>query len=151
MMMARGDELDLDRGDPEYDTPAQRRRARRQRASESSPGVDGSQGFTEKQVREQLGKAFDWGVRSREAKGDAELAEAIQEEGAQMTEGFVTLTNNVTALRLPLIVVLNVLITFGAFGRVGGILWGRFKNWRAERVQDVDVSMENGVPIHEVQ
>lgn len=125
------DDINLDRGDPERaDSASERRRRRRQTTADSKTT---SESFTEREVREQLTRAFDGLAKGREAREDHELAEAIREEGDAMTEGFVTLTNNVKPLRLPLVILLNVVITVLAFGRVGSILWYRFTARRAER------------------
>lgn len=129
------DEIDLTRGEPgRGDSTSERRRRRRASRSESDSPTES---FTEREVRIQLERAFDGLAKGREARGDTDLAEAIREEGDAMTEGFVTLTNNVKPLRLPLVILLNILITLLAFGRVGGILWERFKarqeRKRAER------------------
>lgn len=142
------DELDLGRGDPSRaDSTSERRRRRRESRTESN--TPASEGITEGELRHQLGRAFDGLAKGREARDDSELADAIREEGEAMTEGFVTLTNNVKALRLPLVILLNVLITILAFGRVGGILWDRYKVRRERRQAERAASLENGVQIIE--
>lgn len=126
------DDIDLERGDPgRADSASERRKRRRQNTADSGSAQES---FTEKEVREQLTRAFDGLAKGRDARGDEELAEAIREEGDAMTEGFVALTNNVKPFRLPLVIILNVVITLLAFGRVGGILWQRFLA-RRERIQ----------------
>lgn len=148
------DDIDLTGGEPQDDVAARRRQRRKERAASGgskSSSASTEESFTEREVREGLGRAFEGIAKGRAARGDEELAGAIVEEGDAMTEGFVTLTNNVTALRLPLIIALNVVIVFGAFGRVGGILWGRFTTWRAQRqaAYEQTTTQENGVTIIE--
>jgi hypothetical protein len=119
-------DLDLERGDPrrgESDEPTRRRRRTSERKSDDTPKRPDAD---ESEVRTQLARAFDGLAKSREAREDDELAVAIREETEPMTEGFVTLTNNVSFLRMPLILILNLLITLLAFGRVGGILLRRW-------------------------
>jgi len=147
------DDLDLSTGDPNRGDSASERRQRR-RASRTKTASDTNREtgteFTDSEVRRQLARAFDGLARGREAKPDPELAAAIREESDAMTEGFVTLTENVKPLRLPLMIVLNLLITLQAFGRVGGILWGRFVAWRNARAvarEDVTFEGDHGVPI----
>lgn len=140
------DDLDLTRGDPARgDASSERRRRRRERTKEDSP----PESFTEREVREQLTRAFDGLAKGRAARGDEELAEAIVEEGDAMTEGFVTLTNNVKPLRLPLVILLNVVITLLAFSRVGSILWYRFTARRAERLARQRQQQPGGVTFEE--
>lgn len=137
------DDINLERGEPDAN---ERRRRRRQQRTDTPPA---SEGFTAQELRFQLGRAFDGLVKNRETRDDLELAEAIREEGDAMTEGFVALTDNVPVLRMPLVILLNLLITLLAFGRVGGILWGRFKVRRSERLAQQEIVMEGNVPITE--
>lgn len=75
-----------------------------------------------------LGKIADM----MEVKEDEELATAIRENTDEMTQGFVSLTKNVTWLRNPLIMVLNLVEPTIAFWRVGTIVAGR---WYERRQQ----------------
>lgn len=141
------DDIDLTSGDPDRGSSASERRARRrQRAAASEPK---NEGFTAGELRHQLGRAFDGLAKGREASGDTELAEAIREEGDAMTEGFVTLTDNVPPFRMPLVILLNVLITILAFSRVGGILWERYKARRLRRQQEREMVADPGSVIIE--
>jgi len=146
------DDIDLSKGDPDRaDSASERRRRRRQSSADSAKSSSTNESFTEREVREQLGRAFEGLAKGRQARGDEELAEAIAEEGDAMTEGFVALTNNVTPLRFPLVIALNITIVIGAFGRVGGILWGRFTGWRARRQAEYEqqTTQHGGVTIVE--
>lgn len=137
------DDIDLDRGEPD-DAASRRRRRRQQRTEEPAP----SEGFTEREVRDQLTRAFEGIAKNRDARGDGELADAVREEGDAMTEGFVALTSAFTPLRLALVIALNLLITLLAFGRVGSILWYRWTARRAAAQQE-EQYVEQGVPITE--
>lgn len=126
-----GDDLDLERGEPDRSSSrTERARRRRQNtADKETPATGVSDGV----VREQLTRAFNGLANSREARGDSELADAFREEGDAMTEGFVALTDNVKPLRMPLIIILNIGITLLAFGRVGNIILNRIAERRARR------------------
>ena len=141
------DDIDLSHGEPDRDSSASERRRRRRETRADSSAAQES--FTEREVREQLTRAFDGLAKGREAREDGELAQAIREEGDAMTEGFVTLTNNVKPLRLPLVIILNVVITLLAFGRVGGILWNRWLVRREIRQMEVQQQQQGGVPFTE--
>lgn len=131
------DELDLERGDPgRADSASERRRARRTARQADTESAGG--GKAEAEIRMQLEGAFERLAKMRDTKEDAELADAIREESDPMTEGIVTLTNSVTPLRFPIIILLNLLITMMAFGRVGGILYQRFQDRRVARAQYVE-------------
>lgn len=134
MTAVASDDLDLNVGDPgRGDSRAEQRRRRRQtRTEETAP----KEGFTEREVRAHLDRAFDGLAKNRDKSGDTDLAEAIREEGDAMTEGFVALTENVKPLRMPLVIILNILITVLAFGRVGGILFERWAARRERRAQE---------------
>lgn len=143
------DDIDLSRGEPDRgDSASERRRRRRQQTTDSKPT---GESFTEREVRHQLDRAFDGLAKTRDARGDEELAEAIREEGDAMTEGFVTLTNNLKPLRLPLIILLNVVITLLAFGRVGGILWERLKARRERKLAEREQAQAQGGIVFEEQ
>lgn len=147
--MPNGD-IDLNAGDPSRADSRSEQRRRRRQAADSKAGKDtGGGGFTETEVRHHLGRAFDGLAKNRETRNDPDLAEAIREEGDAMTEGFVALTENVPPLRLPIVIILNVLITLLAFGRVGGILWERFKIRRAERQAEREQETPGGVTFTE--
>lgn len=133
------DDLNLSTGDPARgDGANERRRQRRAKRQESQPE---SSGVPDGIVREQLTRAFNGLAHSREAKGDDELAEAFREEGDAMTEGFVALTDNVKPLRMPVIILLNIVITLLAFGRVGTILLNRLADRRARRQAEREAAM----------
>lgn len=130
------DELDLDKGEPERaSSRTERARQRRNRTKETSSS---SEGVSDSVVRDQLTRAFNGLANAREARGDEELAEAFREEGDAMTEGFVALTTNVKPLRMPVIILVNVLITLLAFGRVGSILLNRLADRRARRQAEAE-------------
>lgn len=141
-------DLDLEKGDParaDEDTPAGRRRARR---GESAAGSARAERAAESEIRVGLEKAFDGLAKSRYAKDDDELGNAITEESPAMTEGIVTLTDAIPFVRNPIIIGLHLIIVLLAFGRVGGILFDRARQRRAERQQEAEQT-EN--LIHEVQ
>lgn len=129
------DELDLTgrSGAADDDTPRRRRQRRTQQQREEEARGGSNEGATDSELRHQLNRAFQGLIRGREAKGDEELADALKEEGDAMTESFVTLTDNVKPLRMPLVIILNLVITLLAFGRVGGILLTRLTSWRVRR------------------
>lgn len=130
------DELDLDKGEPERaSSRTERARQRRNRAKETSSS---SEGVSDSVVRDQLTRAFNGLANARAARGDEELAEAFREEGDAMTEGFVALTTNVKPLRMPVIILVNILITLLAFGRVGSILLNRLADRRARRQAEAE-------------
>ncbi len=119
------DELDLNVGDPSRaDSASERRRKRREGAGPTATETR-AEAKIENEVRTQVGRAFDGLAKNRYTSGDIELGDAITEESDAMTDGFVTLTSNVTPLRMPVIIILNLLITLLAFGRVGGIVLTR--------------------------
>lgn len=125
------DDLDLEHGDSSRsDSASERRRRRRESSSTTSTRAEAK---ADNEVRTQVARAFDGITKNRYTHGDTELGDAMAEESDAMTEGFVTLTTNITALRMPVIIFLNLLITLMAFGRVGSILLGRLQERRARR------------------
>lgn len=128
------DDLDLEHGDPSRgDSASERRRRRRESSTGSSASGTRAEVKADNEVRTQIARAFDGITKNRYTHGDTELADALAEESDAMTEGFVTLTTNVTPLRMPVIIFLNLLITLMAFGRVGAILLGRLQERRARK------------------
>lgn len=133
------DELNLERGDPSRsDSAAERRKRRRESASGSTSSSTRAEAKVESEVRSQVARAFDGLAKNRYTHEDIELGDAIAEESDAMTEGFVSLTTNVTALRMPVIILLNVIITLMAFGRVGGILLSRAQERRARKQAEAE-------------
>lgn len=145
-------DLDLSTGDPtraDEETPTARRRRRRATQAEESARTEPR---TEAEIRAGLKQAFEKLAQNRYAKDDQELGDAISEEGAAMTEGFVTLTDNTPFLRQPFLIILNIVIILLAFGRVGSILIERVQERRAVRAaqRQAEADYNNGVPVVEV-
>lgn len=135
------DEIDLEVGEPDADeTPAQRRRRERRAARSSDSGGSSRSRATagvstdDKSVSSRLGTAFTKLADQMDAREDEELATALREESAGMTQGLVSLTSTVPILRLPLMLVLAFAEPVLAFWRVGRILFYRFLNWRERRI-----------------
>lgn len=136
--MAR-DELDLDRGDrSRANADGESRRRRSNTRTEKDPET-----ILDDEVRSQCSRAFEGIAKNRDTHEDEELATAVREEADAMTEGFVSLTTNLTFLRMPFIILLNLIITLLAFGRVGGILFSRFVERRERKMQEKQM-MEQG-------
>lgn len=143
-------EIDLEKGDPtraDEDTPAGRRRRRR---TESTTGSARTEKAAESEIRAGLERAFDGLAKSRYAREDAELGDAISEEANAMTEGIVTLTDGVPFLRNPIVIALHVIITLLAFGRVTRILIERAQD-RRRAAREAAEAEQAGFPITEVQ
>jgi hypothetical protein len=137
------DDLDLQTGEPGRSDSASERRARRRKSGDSSSGTSQrEQVKIENEVRTQVARAFDGIAKNRYAHDDIELGDAFTEESDAMTEGFVTLTTNVVPLRMPLIVILNLMITLLAFGRVGQILYDRVQVRRETRRMAAEAAMD---------
>lgn len=137
--MANDDELDLETGDSSRADPATERNARRRRrgtsgssSSSSSTGAR-AEAKVETEIRSRLDRVFDRIAKAREARGDDELVEAIREDSDAMAQGFISLTSNIVPLRVPLLMLLNLLEPLLAFGRVGRILAGRLLTRRERR------------------
>ena len=129
------DELDLNVGDPSRSSPeAEQRRRRRRDRGESSSTRERAEAAVEAEMRSRLERVFDRIVKARRARDDEELAEIIEEDADAMTQGFISLTDNVPFLRMPLIMLLNVLEPVLAFNRVTRILWIRAIDWRQRRM-----------------
>lgn len=138
--------LDLDEGDPERAemSPADRRRAARQAADEnkssgSTRGTTRSKSASardkvEAELTLRLDRAFDRIAKAVETRGDDELAAVIREDSEAMGQGLVSLTRSVKLLRGPLLFMLNLIEPVLAFGRIGRILFIRFRE-RQYRIQ----------------
>lgn len=127
-------DLDLERGDPAAGERPRRRR--RTTTGNSNPPEDAPQRDDSEiagRIKSQLDELFDRIVKARRAREDEELAEVVEEDAEAMTQGFMSLTNNVPFLRQPLIMLLNILLPVLAFNRVARILFIRFLERRAKR------------------
>jgi len=142
--------LDLDEGDPERAeaTPAERRRAARAAVDEGKSeskarGSSGSRRSTsasardkiEQELTARLDRTFTSLAKTMEARGDDELAAVIREEAEVMGQGVISLTRNVKVLRGPLLFLLNLIEPVMAFGRIGRLLYSRFRErqWRIQQ------------------
>lgn len=124
------DELDLEKGRPE------RTEARRKRLSGSSDGESKTAtDRMDRELNERLTGALDQVVEWRQARQDAELAMAIDEDKDKMAKGLVSLTHVVMPLRRPLLIFLGFVEPVLAFGRVGRILGERFYE-RRQRIAE---------------
>lgn len=65
-------------------------------------------------------------------RGDDELAEAVERDGAVMANALVNITKPVKWLRIPLIAIIGIVEPGLAFGRTGRIVAGR---WAARRAR----------------
>jgi len=128
--MAR-DEIDLERGDRSRASAERRRSSRTEKDPEQ---------ILDDEVRSQCSRAFEGIAKNRDVHDDPELATAVREEADAMTEGFVSLTTNLTFLRMPFIILLNLIITLLAFGRVGGILFNRFMERRERKIMEAQMA-----------
>lgn len=127
------DELDLEKGDPGRSDSAKERRRRRSESAGTGTSSTRAEAKVESEVRSQVTRAFEGLAKNRYTHEDIELGDAIAEESDAMTEGFVTLTTNLPVMRMPVVVLLNIIITLLAFGRVGGILLYRLQMRRAQK------------------
>ena len=137
------DELDLETGsgNPEGGTGSrrqQRQKMRRERQAaeggekKSTSKPRGSR--TDNEVKNQLVDVFRRIADQVEKRGDEELATALTEDGDKMAAAIASLTRTATFLRAPLLMVLNMVETFLAFFRVGGLLFERAIERRAVRL-----------------
>lgn len=135
-------EIDLEKGVPDEDeTPSQRRRRERRAnsdsdssSSRSSSGSSRSSDRNDTSLASHLGTAISKIADQMDARGDEELATALREERAPMSQGLVSLTSSVTPLRPPLVLALAITEPVLAFWRVGRILVMRFLTWRERRI-----------------
>lgn len=142
--------LDLENGDEALAnaTPAERRRAARKAAAEGEasggsgsrkPASRSSKATQEREGTEllsRLDRTFDRIALALEARGDAELADTIREDKTAMSQGLVSLTRSVKALRSPFLMLLNLVEPVLAFGRVGRILYVRLAERRARAIDE---------------
>jgi hypothetical protein len=124
------DELDLT-NPPASEEP--RRRRRRPTPAEESAREARDESKVEGEIRSRLERTFDRIVKARRARDDEELAEVVEEDAEAMTQGFLSLTHNVPFLRLPLLMLLNILEPVLAFNRVARILAIRLLTRRQRR------------------
>lgn len=127
------DDIDLTAGE---DEPSSRPR-RRRRSSAAADAAPSNGGISDNEMRAQLHTVFDGWRRQRDTRGDEELADAISEEMGAMAEGVVTLTTNIKPLRVPILLITNVAVVALAFVRVGGIVWGRWRDRREARQAEI--------------
>lgn len=135
------DELDLEKGDPERadriegKTTTAKKPMAQQRAAGRPTAREKAKQQEDTEVKSRLVRVFNRIADMLERKGDEELAEAIADTAEDMTQGFVSLTRNVTFLRGPLLMLLNLVEPTLAFWKVGGILFGR---WYSRRVMSAE-------------
>ena len=138
--------IDLEHGEPEDESPAARRRRERREAASSSSGrgsgsgTGGGKGGSDREntsLVARLDTALSKIADQVSARGDEDgLAEALKEERHVMSQSMVSLTSNLTFLRVPLVVLLSLVEPFLAFRRVGVILFARFLRWRERRIAE---------------
>lgn len=141
--MADG-ELDLEHGDEAAaEKIAERQEAGKKRSraargtgtsSKSSSRTSATQKLQqlETELRSRLDRTFDRLAEWRGSRGDAELAQVIEEDKEQMGQGLVSVTRIIPWVRGPLLMFLNLLEPVLAFWRVGRILFSRWV-WRREQ------------------
>jgi hypothetical protein len=151
------EDLDLETGDEARAeaSPAERRRLAREAAegkvrsgetgkpktaSKSQAAVKREDG----ELRGKLDRALDRIAKTLEARGDHELAEVIREDGEQIAQGLMSLTNGVKFLRGPLVFLLNVVEPVLAFGRITRILYHRWQDRAARRQWERDQQPQEG-------
>lgn len=138
--------INLEHGEPDPDdeSPSARRR-RERRTSDSSKsgsgsGTSGSSGTSRATEREnaslatRISTALDKIADQMALRDDDELATAIREERGAMSHGLVSLTDQITPLRVVLVLVMALAEPILAFYRVGRILFFRFLVWRENRI-----------------
>lgn len=126
------DELDLERGDP--DRADDRKRRRRSGGGDAKPADTSAK--LDHELHTRMIEAFDQTVEWRAARGDDELAAAIDEDKDKMARGLVSLTHVLVPLRRPLLIFLGFVEPVLAFGRVGRILGERFYARRQNIAQE---------------
>lgn len=132
-----GDELDLERGDPDKEEggrPRSERSQRRDRAREKERQGD---------VGKRLGTIFERLAQSVEGRGDDELAGMIREDKEAMVGGLVSVTSKAPALAPGVLGVLAVLEPLIAFGRILRLLLRRAgerrgRGWEDEGPDEAD-------------
>jgi hypothetical protein len=147
--MAGNDELDLERGEPaiaEKITASQKGGSERSRATRSStakraPSKSAAQ-RVEDEIRSRLLRTFDRISDALASRGDTELSDVITEDKEAMTQGLVSLTRAVSWLRMPLLMLLNLVEPVLAFGRVARILFGRWVDRRARQQQEWEAAQQ---------
>jgi hypothetical protein len=135
-------EIDLEIGDPSVADPSPAAR-RRRTARTKEDGTKKATQAPERSDEETSGKlngVFGRIAEALRARGDEELATAIEEDSAAMGQGLVSLTRNFRPLRTPLLLALSVAEPVLAFGRVGRILADRFRQRRREAQLRNDVT-----------
>lgn len=85
----------------------------------------------ESELQSRLAGCFERIAEALDERGDEEMAEIIREDGPIMSQGLVSLTRPLTALRTPLLVVIAVVEPVLAFGRIFRLLALRFADRRA--------------------
>lgn len=130
------DDLDLERGDPGR---GEERRTRRRERERTATGGESKTTSTkiDNELHSRLVGSLEQVQEWREARDDAELAQAIGEDKEKMAKGLVSLTHAVQPLRQPLLIFLSFVEPLLAFGRVGRILTVRWVERRQERADEV--------------
>lgn len=127
------DELDLENPPDDESPTSRRRRERRASRTTQTDSKPKSDAKTEGALSGRLNEAFAKLANQLHAKGDEELATAIEEERRGMTAGLMSLTSSITPLRGPLVAIVELSLVFLAFWRVGRILLLRMVAYR-ERI-----------------
>ncbi len=154
--------LDLEQGDEERAEEIERKQSstpRRVTRPSSSSGTRKKSTSTrptaaqklDTEIASRLERTFDRIIEALEERDDTELATAMREDKAAMSRGMVSLTRNVTPLRGPLLMLLNLIEPLLAFGRVGKILVTRFAARRARVMAEREAAMtpQGPVPVPE--
>ena len=142
------DDLDLERGDEALAekiaaNQSQAKAGREQRKAASGKSTSSarktqsssrSRATPDEILKDRLNGAFDRIAEQLLVRGDVELSSVIHEDRDALTAGLVSLTRTVKILRMPLVMFLAFLEPLLAFGRVGRILFYRWRE-RAARVQ----------------
>lgn len=157
--------IDLEKGEPEDESPSQRRRRARRNSDDSSSSSSSSRSSSSSKASDRentsvagrLNTALTKLADQMAARGDDELADAIREERSAMSQGLVSLTSSIPVLRVPLVLILSLLEPVLAFARVGRILFYRFLGWRQRRMEEAqqaqaewEAAQSMGVPPVEV-
>lgn len=89
----------------------------------------------ETKLRTQLDRVLDRFAETLEGRSDDELATAIREDAKAIASGLISMTRQLTPARRLLVVLVAVAEPLLAFGRIGGILLGRWQRRRMAAMQ----------------
>lgn len=140
--------LDLELGDEEAadlitakeEGTTRRRRQRRSSTAKEAPKrsdkKERAPGPDDTSIKGRIVAVFDRIVEQLRSRGDDELADAIDEDKGPMAQGLVSATRPFPPLRIFLVILLEVVEPFLAFGRVGRILMRRYMERRARLMEE---------------